>query len=115
MSTERIHTFVIADIRGHSRFTEEYEDEAAARLTAKFTDIIEEVVDTRGGRVVEIRGDEALTVFASARQGIRAAMDLQRLFAEETDADRDLPLVSASVSTQVKPSSLKTGPSAEEH
>jgi len=87
-----IQSFLIADIRGYTRFTEEYGDEAAARLAAKFKDIIQEIVDTRTGRVVEIRGDEALTVFESARQAIRAAMDMQRVFVEETDADIDLPL-----------------------
>ena len=87
-----IQSFLIADIRGYTRFTEEYGDEAAARLAAKFEDIVKEIVDTRTGRVVEIRGDEALTVFDSARQAIRAAMDMQRIFVEETDADLDLPL-----------------------
>jgi class 3 adenylate cyclase len=87
-----IQSFLIADIRGYTRFTEEYGDEAAARLAAKFKDIIQEIVDTRTGRVVEIRGDEALTVFESARQAIRAAMDMERVFGEETDADLDLPL-----------------------
>jgi hypothetical protein len=42
--------------------------------------------------LIEVRGDEALAVFDSARQAIRAAMDLQQHFAEETDADSDLPL-----------------------
>jgi hypothetical protein len=46
----------------------------------------------RGGALIEVRGDEALAVFDSTRQAIRAAMDLQRTFAEETDADSDLPL-----------------------
>jgi hypothetical protein len=46
----------------------------------------------RGGTLVEIRGDEALAEFDSARQAIRAAMDLQHQFAEESDADADLPL-----------------------
>jgi class 3 adenylate cyclase len=87
-----IQSFLIADIRGYTRFTEEYGDEAAARLAAKFKDIIQEIVETRTGRVVEIRGDEALTVFDSARQAIRAAMDMQRVFLDETDADLDLPL-----------------------
>jgi class 3 adenylate cyclase len=87
-----IRSFLIADIRGYTRFTEEYGDEAAARLAAKFRDIVHEIVDTRTGRVVEIRGDEALTEFESARQAIRAAMDMQRIFAEETNADLDLPL-----------------------
>jgi hypothetical protein len=47
-------------------------------------------VQVRGGTLIEIRGDEALAVFDSARQAIRAAMDLQHRFEEETD--RDLPL-----------------------
>lgn len=46
----------------------------------------------RGGTLIEIRGDEALAVFDSARQAIRSAVDLQQQFAEHTDADSDLPL-----------------------
>ena len=87
-----VRTFLIADVRGYSRFTEEYGDEAAARLAAKFADLVDDGVQMRGGKVVEIRGDEALAVFESARQAIRAAKDLQQIFAEESDADRDLPL-----------------------
>jgi Adenylate and Guanylate cyclase catalytic domain len=46
----------------------------------------------RDGTLIEVRGDEALVVFDSARQAIRAAMDLQRQFVEETRSDPDLPL-----------------------
>jgi Adenylate and Guanylate cyclase catalytic domain len=46
----------------------------------------------RDGTLIEVRGDEALVVFDSARQAIRAAMDLQRHFIEETRTDPDLPL-----------------------
>jgi class 3 adenylate cyclase len=49
-------------------------------------------VQVRGGTLIEIRGDEALAVFDSARQAIRSAVDLQSQFAEETDPDSDLPL-----------------------
>jgi adenylate cyclase len=87
-----VRTFLIADIRGYSRFTEEYGDEASARLAAKFSALIDERVQFRAGTLIEVRGDEALAVFDSARQAIRAAMDLQQHFAEETDADSDLPL-----------------------
>jgi class 3 adenylate cyclase len=87
-----VRTFLIADIRGYTRFTEEYGDEASARLSAKFSDLVRESVQVRAGTLIEIRGDEALAVFDSARQAIRAAMDLQKQFAEETDADSDLPL-----------------------
>ena len=91
-ATPSVRTFLIADIRGYTRFTEEYGDEASARLAAKFADLVREGAELRGGMLIEIRGDEALVVFDSARQAIRAAMDLQRQFGEETDADSDLPL-----------------------
>jgi class 3 adenylate cyclase len=87
-----VRTFLIADIRGYTRFTEEYGDEASARLSAKFSELVREGGDLRGGTLIEVRGDEALAVFDSARQAIRAGMDLQRKFACETDADSDLPL-----------------------
>lgn len=85
-------TFLIADVRGYSRYTEQYGDEAAARLAARFADLVNDGVEAHGGEIVEIRGDEALSVFASARQAIRAAIDLQEQFDEETAVDDRLPL-----------------------
>lgn len=87
-----VRTFLIADIRGYTRFTELFGDEASARLAAKFSDLVREGAELRGGTLVEVRGDEALVVFESARQAIRAAVDLQKQFVEETRADSDLPL-----------------------
>jgi class 3 adenylate cyclase len=87
-----VRTFLIADVRGYSRFTEQHGDEAAARLAAKFANLVGEGVEAHGGSIVEIRGDEALAVFASARQAIRAAVDLQAQFDEETEDDPELPL-----------------------
>ena len=87
-----VHTFLIADVRGYSRYTEEYGDEAAAMLAAKFVDVVGEGIEAHGGTLVEVRGDEALAVFTSARQAIRAAVDLQARFGEETEADSSLPL-----------------------
>jgi class 3 adenylate cyclase len=87
-----VRTFLIADVRGYSRFTQDQGDEAAARLAEKFSDLVREGVQIRGGTLIEIRGDEGLAVFDSARQAIRAALDLQQQFAEETEADADLPL-----------------------
>ena len=81
-----LRTFLIADVRGYSRFTEEYGDEAAAQLAGTFAAVVGEGVDAHGGRVVEVRGDEALAVFTSARQAIRAAVDLQARFGEETES-----------------------------
>lgn len=87
-----VRTFLIADVRGYTRFTEEYGDELAARLAAKFADVVQEGVEARSGEVIEVRGDEALAVFTSARQAIRAAVDLQAQFDEETESNSELPL-----------------------
>jgi basic membrane lipoprotein Med (substrate-binding protein (PBP1-ABC) superfamily)/DNA-binding SARP family transcriptional activator len=50
------------------------------------------VAEGRSGTLVELRGDEALVVFASPRQAIWAAVDLQTRFVEETLANPALPL-----------------------
>ena len=76
-------TFLIADIRGYTRYTDEHGDEAAAELAARFAELARRVAESRGGTLVEVRGDEALTVFASARQALRAAVDIQARIAEE--------------------------------
>ena len=87
-----VRTFLIADIRGYTRFTAEHGDEASARLAKAFSELVADSVQVRGGTLIEIRGDEALAVFDSARQAIRAAMDLQQQFAEHTEANAELPL-----------------------
>src|SRR5262245_23838369 len=44
-----VRTFLIADVRGYTRFTEERGDEAAARLAARFAELVREGVERRGG------------------------------------------------------------------
>lgn len=89
--TSSVRTFVIADIRGYSRYTEEWGDEAAAALSSRFEAVVNEDVEAYDGELVEIRGDEALVVFTSARQAIRAAVDLQAQF-QEAASELDVPL-----------------------
>jgi WD40 repeat protein/DNA-binding SARP family transcriptional activator/class 3 adenylate cyclase len=89
---EAIRVFLVADVRGYTVFTRERGDEAAARLAAKFADIVREHVQARTGSVIELRGDEALAVFRSPRQAIRAAVDLQAGLLQATKAAPDLPL-----------------------
>ena len=87
-----VRTFMIADIRGYSRYTEQYGNEAAASLSARFTELVDDGVEAHDGEVVEVRGDEALVVFGSAREALRAAVDLQEAFDEQTAVDPELPL-----------------------
>jgi class 3 adenylate cyclase/tetratricopeptide (TPR) repeat protein len=86
-------TFLFADVRNYTRFTQERGDEAAARLTAKFAAVAREVLTAHDGEVLELRGDEVLAVFSSARQALRAATELQDRLAQETHADPTLPLL----------------------
>jgi predicted ATPase/class 3 adenylate cyclase len=85
-------TFLIADIRGYTRFTAECGDEAAARLASRFAELCEEVVGAHRGEVIELRGDEALCVFTSARDALRAAVALRAVFRDTTERDPSLPL-----------------------
>lgn len=78
-----LRTFLIADIRGYTAYTHEYGDEAAAALASRFAELVADVVSARGGFLLELRGDEALVVFVSARNALRAALELQARFAQE--------------------------------
>src|SRR5438067_9149565 len=82
-----LRTFLIADVRGYTRFTNEHGDEAAARLTSRFADVVEEEAACFEGQLLELRGDEALVVFTSAREALRAAVQLQDRFMREIDTN----------------------------
>ena len=70
-------SFLIADVRGYTRFTAERGDAAAALLAKRFADLARDAVEARGGRVIELRGDEALAVFESPSQAVRAAIEFR--------------------------------------
>jgi class 3 adenylate cyclase len=108
-SEATILTFLIADIRGYTQFTAERGDDAAAELAMKFATMAQEGIEAHGGTLVELRGDEALAVFDSARQAIRTAVQLQKRFVDATVADPTMPVASASDSTPARPSVSRTG------
>jgi class 3 adenylate cyclase len=85
-------TFLIADIRGYTRFTREQGDEAASALTAQFATTVREAVADHGCELLELRGDEALCVFGSARRALDAAVELQRRLRTADDDSPPLPL-----------------------
>ena len=76
-------TFLVADFRGYTSYTAERGDEAAALLTSRCADLIEEVAPAHHGEVLELRGDEVLAVFSSARQALHAAVEIRRRFPVE--------------------------------
>jgi len=58
----------------------------------KFAGVTRDMVSEHGGRVIELRGDEALAVFESARGALRASVALQQRFAEESRLTPEQPL-----------------------
>jgi peptide/nickel transport system substrate-binding protein len=87
-----VQVFLIADIRGYTRFTQDHGDAAAAELASKFAAVVAEVVAGHGGQLMELRGDEALVSFGSPRLALTSAVALQRRLLDETKTDPRLPL-----------------------
>jgi YVTN family beta-propeller protein len=87
-----VRTFLIADIRGYTRFTQQHGDEAAGELAAGFAERSRDALESRGGDVIELRGDEVLCVFLSAREALRAAVDLQARLRRATGERPAFPL-----------------------
>ena len=81
--TAAVRTFVFADVRGYTSYTREHGDEAGAELARRFAGIVEAVAPTYSGKLQELRGDEALVVFDSARAALRFALALQEKVAED--------------------------------
>ena len=87
-----VRTFLIVDVRGYTRFTQTLGDEEGARLAASFAALTRKAVTAMGGEVIELRGDEALCVFRSARQALRTAVKLQVRFRERIEGQPAFPL-----------------------
>jgi branched-chain amino acid transport system substrate-binding protein len=87
-----VRTFLIADVRGYTSFTQAHGDEEAGKLAARFADLARKAVSATGGEVLELRGDEALCVFHSARQALRGAVELQRRFRARENGQPAFPL-----------------------
>jgi WD40 repeat protein/class 3 adenylate cyclase len=88
-----VRTFLIVDVRGYTRFTRERGDAEAARLARRFAELARDAAEARGGTVIELRGDEALAVFVSPRQALRAGVELVAACEEEVAEDPSLPLL----------------------
>jgi len=87
-----VRSFLVADIRGYTAYTAAHGDEAAARLVEHFAALVSDGVTAWSGTLVELRGDEALAAFESPRAALRAAVELQTAFADETNTGSARPL-----------------------
>jgi class 3 adenylate cyclase/streptogramin lyase len=91
-SRTEVRTFLIADIRGYTRYSQEHGDEAASRLAQRFAALVRGSIAEHQGELLELRGDEALCIFESARTALVAAVALQRSFRQPPEGEGALPL-----------------------
>jgi adenylate cyclase len=87
-----VRTFLIADVRGYTNYTQTFGDVAAADLTRRFAEVAATTVTAHGGELVETRGDEILAVFNSTRSALRASVELQRALRSADDGREPLAL-----------------------
>ncbi|HEX6509979.1 MAG TPA: tetratricopeptide repeat protein [Chloroflexota bacterium] len=85
-------TFLVADVRGYTRYSVEHGDHAAAHLSELFLSICREVVSAHGGEVFGSAGDQTLAAFDSAHAALHCAVALQAQLADEQGTYPDLPL-----------------------
>ena len=86
-----VYTFLIADIRGYSRYTDEYGAEAAARLTTSSSCSSARTSSCTAARWSRSAATSPRRLHLGA-PGDPHAVDLQKQFDEETELDDALPM-----------------------
>jgi YVTN family beta-propeller protein len=84
--------FMFADIRGYSSYTAAHGADAAATLAGRFLTVAGETVQAHRGSIRGTWGDEILAEFTSARDAVRAAVELQQRCVGEAVAEPEAPL-----------------------
>jgi class 3 adenylate cyclase/tetratricopeptide (TPR) repeat protein/DNA-binding XRE family transcriptional regulator len=89
-SAANIQVFLIADVRGYTTY--KHSDEEAAEVAMRFAAISREVIESHGGRIIDLRGNEVQALFISARAALGAAVELQQHLVGVSAADPEQPL-----------------------
>jgi len=82
----RLASILAVDVAGYSRLMGVDEEGTLAALKACRRDFIDPKIAEHRGRIVKTTGDGALIEFASAVDGVRCAMEIQRVMAERNTA-----------------------------
>ena len=74
----RLATILAADMVGYSRLMEDDEEGIVARQQAYRAELIDNEIESHGGRIVKTMGDGLLVEFASPVEAVRCAVKVQR-------------------------------------
>lgn len=78
MTEQKTLTILFADVSGSTKLFELRGDQEARRLIAAVLQALADITTTHGGRVIKTIGDEIMSTFPGALQGVLAATDMQR-------------------------------------
>lgn len=76
-SQQKSQCVLFADVSGSARLYEKLGDAEALRAVERCLNRIRRVIDGHGGKVIKTIGDEVMTTFPSADEGIQAACEMQ--------------------------------------
>src|SRR4029079_8509904 len=82
----RLAAILAIDVAGYSRLMGVDEEATLAALKAHRSELIDPKIAEHRGRIVKTTGDGALVEFSSAVDGVRCAMQIQRVMAERNTA-----------------------------
>ena len=82
----RLAAILAIDVAGYSRLMGVDEEGTLAALKAHRSELIDPKIAEHRGRIVKTTGDGALVEFSSVVDGVRCAMQIQRVMAERNTA-----------------------------
>lgn len=82
MASEGTLTLIFTDIVDSTTLAESLGDIAWAEIVRAHESTIKRITASEGGEVVKLLGDGSMLAFQSARAAVRAAVEIQRAFAE---------------------------------
>lgn len=85
-------TFLFADLRGYTSFTEQHGDEAAGEIIREYQQLMRAEIARAGGDEIKTEGDSFFVAFDSARRALDCALAVQGASAEHNVRRPDRPI-----------------------
>jgi class 3 adenylate cyclase len=85
-------SFLFADLRGYTSFTERHGDAAASEIVTEYRRLARAEIARTGGREMQIEGDGIFVVFDSAHRAVECALAILAASADHTTRRPDRPV-----------------------
>jgi class 3 adenylate cyclase len=89
MSQRQPLTILFADVSGSTKLFETLGDVAARRIVSGVLQVLAEITQRHGGRLIKTIGDEVMCTFPGALNGLLAATDMQKRVSTDPIFSRD--------------------------